>query len=225
MQKHPRHIETLGVHAGHAPDAGTAAISPPIHLSTTFERAADGEYPRGFSYSRVANPNRSQLETCLAALEGGSEAFAFSSGVAAAMTLFQTFAPGEHVVCSQDAYHGVQRLLREVMQTWQLRTSFVDTTDLAALRAALTPATRLIWVETPSNPLLKITDLAAVADIARKAKAVTVCDNTFATPVLQRPFEHGIDFVMHSTTKYLGGHSDVLGGALIANAPHPLAER
>lgn len=219
------HIETIGVHAGHAPDPATASISPPIHLSTTFERATDGNYPHGFSYSRVANPNRNQLETCLAALEGGSEALAFASGVAAAMTLFQALEPGDHVICSQDAYHGVQRLLREVMQPWQLRTSFVDVTNLDALRTACTPATKLIWVETPSNPLLKITDLAAVADIARQVHAVTVCDNTFATPVLQSPFDYGIDFVMHSSTKYLGGHSDVLGGALVARTAHPLAER
>jgi cystathionine gamma-synthase len=219
------HIETISVHAGHEPDPATAAISPPIHLSTTFERAADGNYPQGFSYSRVANPNRSRLETCLAALEGGSEALAFASGVAAAMTLFQTLAPGAHVICSQDAYHGVQRLLREVMQLWQLKTSFVDTTDPDALRRALTSNTRLIWVETPSNPLLKITDLGAVAEIAHQAQVATVCDNTFATPVLQRPFDFGIDFVMHSSTKYLGGHSDVLGGALIANKAHPLTER
>ncbi|MGH8371119.1 MAG: trans-sulfuration enzyme family protein [Gammaproteobacteria bacterium] len=219
------HIETVSVHAGHVPDPATSSISPPIHLSTTFERAPDGGYPNGFSYSRVTNPNRAQLETCLAALEGGSEALAFASGVAAAMTLFQALAPGEHVICSQDAYHGIQRLLREVMQPWQLRTSFVDTTDPDALRKAITPTTKLIWVETPSNPLLKITDLAAVADIAHQAHVTTVCDNTFATPVLQRPFDHGIDFVMHSSTKYLGGHSDVLGGALIANQAHPLADR
>jgi cystathionine gamma-synthase len=219
------HIETVSVHAGHAPDPATASISPPIHLSTTFERAVDGAYPQGFSYTRVANPNRTRLETCLAALEGGSDALAFASGVAAAMTMFQALSPGEHVVCSQDAYHGVQRLLREVMQPWQLKTSFVDTTDLDALRKAVTPATRLIWIETPSNPLLKITDLAAVADIAHQAQVMTVCDNTFATPVLQRPFDYGIDFVMHSSTKYLGGHSDVLGGALIANQAHPFTER
>lgn len=219
------HIETVSVHAGHAPDSATSAISPPIHLSTTFERAPDGGYPNGFSYTRVANPNRARLETCLAALEGGSEALAFASGVAAAMTLFQALAPGDHVICSQDAYHGVQRLLREVLKPWQLHTSFVDTTDPDALRQALTPATRLIWVETPSNPLLKITDLAAVADIARQAGVMTVCDNTFATPVLQRPFEFGIDLVMHSTTKYLGGHSDVLGGTLIVKQTDPFAER
>ncbi len=225
MQKSTAHIETLCVHAGHAPDAATAAISPPIHLSTTFERDADGGYPKGFSYARAANPNRTQLETCLAALEGGSEALAFSSGVAAAMTVFQALKPGDHVICTQDAYHGVQRLLREVLQPWQLRVSFVDAADADAVRKALTPVTQLIWVETPSNPLLRITDLAAIAEIARRAHALTVCDNTFATPVLQRPFDYGMDFIMHSATKYLGGHSDVLGGAIVARTASAFSER
>lgn len=225
MQNNPRHLETACVHAGHAPDAAVGAISPPIHLSTTFARAADGSYPQGFSYTRAANPNRAQLEDCLATLEGGTESLAFSSGVAAAMTMFQAFAPDDHIICTQDAYHGVQRLLREVMQPWQLKVSFVDTTDLDALRRTLTSATKLIWVETPSNPLLKITDLAAIAEIAAQARAVTVCDNTFATPVLQRPFDFGMDFVMHSTTKYFGGHSDVLGGAIVVRIANAFTER
>ncbi len=219
------HIETISVHAGHAPDAATSAVSPPIHLSTTFARDADGSYPHGFSYARVTNPNRERLETCLAALEGGVTAMAFASGVAAANAVFQALAPGDHVICSQDAYHGVMRLLHEIMQPWQLKVSFVDMTDLDALRTAITPATRLMWVETPSNPLLKITDLTAIAEVARAKKILTVCDNTFATPVLQRPFEYGLDFVMHSTTKYLGGHSDVMGGAIVARENNPLAER
>jgi len=225
MQKAAAHIETICVHAGHAPDPATAAISPPINLSTTFERDPDGSYSKGFSYTRAANPNRSQLETCLAALEGGSEALAFSSGVAAAMSVFQALKPGDHVICSQDAYHGIQRLLREVLQPWQLQVSFVDTTDADAVRTALTPATKLIWVETPSNPLLRITDLGAIAEVARKARALTVCDNTFATPVLQRPFGYGMDFIMHSATKYLGGHSDVAGGAIVARTRSAFSER
>ncbi|MGH8378754.1 MAG: trans-sulfuration enzyme family protein [Gammaproteobacteria bacterium] len=225
MKTSPTHIETISVHAGHARDAATSAVSPPIHLSTTFARDADGSYPHGFSYARVANPNRAQLETCLAALEGGVTAMAFASGVAAANAVFQALAPGDHVICTQDAYHGVMRLLREIMQPWQLKVSFVDTTRLDAVRAAVTDATKLIWVETPSNPLLKITDLAAIAGIARAEKILTVCDNTFATPVLQRPFEYGLDFVMHSTTKYLGGHSDVMGGAIVARQNNVFAER
>lgn len=225
MQKPDAHIETVCVHAGHRPDAATAAISPPIHLSTTFERDADGGYPKGFSYTRAANPNRAQLETSLAALEGGSEALAFSSGVAAAMTVFQALAPGDHVICTQDAYHGVQRLLREVLQPWQLQVSFVDASDADAVRQALTPATRLIWVETPSNPLLRITDMTAIAEIAQHAQVLTVCDNTFATPVLQQPFDFGMDLIMHSATKYLGGHSDVLGGAIVARVHTAFSER
>lgn len=219
------HIETLSVHAGHAPDAATSAVSPPIHLSTTYAREADGRYPHGFSYTRAANPNRVQWESCLAALEGGRTALAFASGVAAAGAVFQALKPGDHVICSRDAYHGVMRLLREIMQPWRLNVSFVDCTDPAALHPALTPATRLLWLETPSNPLLKITDLGAAVDIARAHNVITVCDNTFATPVLQRPFEYGVDFVMHSATKYLGGHSDVLGGAIVARENNPLAER
>lgn len=219
------HIETLSVHAGHAPDTATSAVSPPIHLSTTYVRAADGSYPHGFSYARVANPNRVQWERCLAALEGGTQALAFASGVAAAGAVFQALKPGDHVICSRDAYHGVMRLLREIMQPWQLNVSFVDCTDLAALRRAVTPVTRLLWLETPSNPLLKITDLAAAVEIAHAHKIITVCDNTFATPVLQRPFDYGVDFVMHSATKYLGGHSDVLGGAIVARESHALTER
>ena len=225
MQKSAANIETACVHAGHTPDAATAAISPPIHLSTTFERQPDGSYPKGFSYTRAANPNRTQLETCLATLEGGSEALAFSSGVAAAMTVFQALRPGDHVICSQDAYHGIQRLLREVLRPWQLLVSFVDTVDAHTVRQALTPATKLIWVETPSNPLLHITDLDAIAEIARQAKALTVCDNTFATPILQRPFDHGMDLIMHSATKYLGGHSDVAGGAIMVRTRNAFSER
>ena len=213
------------MHAGHAPDTATSAVSPPIHLSTTYVRAADGSYPHGFSYARVANPNRVQWERCLAALEGGTQALAFASGVAAAGAVFQALKPGDHVICSRDAYHGVMRLLRDIMQPWQLNVSFVDCTDLAALRRAVTPVTRLLWLETPSNPLLKITDLAAAVEIAHAHKIITACDNTFATPVLQRPFEYGVDFVMHSATKYLGGHSDVLGGAIVALENHALAER
>ncbi|MDE2090286.1 MAG: aminotransferase class I/II-fold pyridoxal phosphate-dependent enzyme [Gammaproteobacteria bacterium] len=225
MQKSAAHIETVCVHAGHAPDAATAAISPPIHLSTTFERGPDGSYPKGFSYTRAANPNRMQLESCLAALEGGSEALAFSSGVAAAMTVFQALKPGDHVICSQDAYHGIQRLLRDVLRPWQLQVSFVDTVDTGAVHKALTPATKLIWVETPSNPLLRITDMGAIAEVAQRAQVLTVCDNTFATPVLQRPFDHGMDLIMHSATKYLGGHSDVAGGAIVTRTSNAFSER
>jgi len=224
MSEKAVHFETACVHAGRKVDPTTGAVAPPIHLSTTFERKPDYG-AEGYIYSRSANPNREQLEACLAALEGGASAMAFASGSAAASAVFQSLKPGEHVVCSQDAYHNVLRILREVMAAWSLKVSFVDTSDLDAVRDAVSRDTRLIWVESPSNPLLKIVDLAAVADIGHKAGAYTVCDSTFASPVLQRPLAFGMDLVMHSATKYLGGHSDVVGGILVAREQGPLAER
>jgi cystathionine gamma-synthase len=218
-------IETTAVHAGRRIDPATGAITPPIHLSTTFERAADGEYKTGFSYSREDNPNRRALEECLAALEGGAEALAFSSGLAAAAALIQGLEPGDHILAPDDVYYCLRRLIGEVFAHAGLETSYVDMTDLDAVRAAVRPSTRLVWIETPSNPLMKITDLAAVAGIARQAKAISVCDATFATPILQRPLECGIDIVTHSTTKYIGGHSDLVGGALIGKFGNYLFER
>jgi cystathionine gamma-synthase len=210
-------VETLAVHAGHEVDSATCAVAPPIHLSTTFERDAAGNYPQGYIYGRTANPNRNALEKALAALEGGAEAAAFGSGLAAASAVLQALAPGDHVVAPTDVYHGVTKLLREVYARWGLETSFVDMTNLDQLKQAIRPATKLVWLETPSNPLLKITDLAGVCGIARAAAAISVCDNTLA-PIVQRPLDLGCDLVMHSTTKYLGGHSDVTGGVIIAKS-------
>jgi cystathionine gamma-synthase len=224
MSDKTAHFETNCVHAGRHIDPATGAVAPPIHLSTTFERKPDYA-PEGYIYSRSANPNREQLETCLAALEGGAAAMAFASGSAAATAVFQALKPGDHVVCTRDAYHGVLRILREIMAGWSLKVSYVDASDLASLKAAVTKDTRLIWIESPSNPLLKLTDIGAVADIAHKAGAYAVCDSTFATPALQRPLALGMDLVMHSATKYLGGHSDVVGGALVTREQGPLAER
>ncbi|MFN7994972.1 MAG: aminotransferase class I/II-fold pyridoxal phosphate-dependent enzyme [Bryobacteraceae bacterium] len=218
-------METLAVHAGRQVDPATGAVTPPIHLSTTFERASDGEYPLGFSYSREGNPTRRSLEECLAALEGGKEALAFSSGLAVATALLQGMEPGDHVIVPDDVYYGLRGVIGGVFAKWPIETSYVDMTDLDALRAAVRPATRLILIETPSNPLMKITDLAAVARLAREAKAISVCDSTFATPVVQRPFDFGIDMVLHSTTKYIGGHSDMTGGALITRYDNYLFER
>src|SRR5579859_2792467 len=218
-------FETTCVHAGREADPASGGVSPAIQLSTTFERAADGSYPHGYSYSRSDNPNRAQLETCLAALEGGAAAMAFASGSAAVSAVFQALKPGDQVVCTRDAYHGVLRILREVMTPWQLRVTLVDASDTDALRAAVTKGTRVVWVETPSNPLLKVTDLTVAAEIAHAVGAVAVCDNTFATPLLQKPFQHGMDLVMHSTTKYLGGHSDVTGGVIVCRESDALAER
>ncbi|HKT40452.1 MAG TPA: aminotransferase class I/II-fold pyridoxal phosphate-dependent enzyme [Ktedonobacterales bacterium] len=218
-------IETLAVHAGQEPDSATSAVTPPIHLSTTFERAPDGSYPHGHMYSRTSNPNRAALEASLAALEQGTGAAAFASGSAAAMTVFQALAPGDHVLAPDDVYHGTARLLRETFVPWGLAVDFVDMTDLARVQAALRPETRLLWVETPSNPLLKITDITALATLAHAAGALVVCDNTWATPILQRPLALGADMVVHATTKYLGGHSDVLGGGVVGDEASEFFQR
>ncbi|MEW5847686.1 MAG: aminotransferase class I/II-fold pyridoxal phosphate-dependent enzyme [Myxococcota bacterium] len=218
-------LETLAVHAGRRPDPATGAVTPPIHLSTTFQRAADGSYPLGFSYSREDNPNRRALEECLAALEGGTEALAFSSGQAVSMAVLQALEPGDHIIAPQDVYYGLRKLLGEVLRRWQLDVSYVDMTDADAVRAAVRRETRLLWVETPSNPLLRITDLATLATLAREIEAICICDSTFASPMLQRPLELGVDLMMHSTTKYLSGHSDVMGGVLITNHANYVFER
>nr|WP_044199948.1 aminotransferase class V-fold PLP-dependent enzyme [Oscillochloris trichoides] len=218
-------FETMAIHMGQTPDPTTGAVIPPIHLSTTFERAEDGSFPQGYIYTRLGNPNRTMLETCLAALEGGAECAAFSSGQAAAMSIFQTLRPGDHVVAPDDAYHGITRLLRELMTSWGVEYSLVDMNDPANVQAALRPNTRMVWMETPSNPLLKVADIATIAALSHAAGAVCVVDNTWATPMLQRPLELGADLVLHATTKYLGGHSDVLGGAVIGREVGPLWER
>jgi cystathionine gamma-synthase len=218
-------IETLAVHAGHAVDPATGAVNPPIYLTTTFARDADGNLPHGFIYARSDNPTRRELERALAVLEGGEVAIAFASGMAATAAVFQSMLPGEHVIAPQDAYYGTAKLLREVMAGWGLASTLVDMTDLHAVAAAVTAETRLIWIETPSNPSLAVTDIARVAEIAHAAGARCVCDNTWATPVLQRPLALGCDLVMHSTTKYLGGHSDLTGGALVSPADDEWAAR
>jgi len=208
-------IETIAIHAGNQIDLGNKAVIQPITLSTTFERAEDGSYPSGYIYSRSNNPNRYSLENVLAKLENGAAAAAFSSGNAAGMTVFQSLDPGSHIICPDDMYHGLRNQLKQVFGK-ALEFDFIDLGDLELVEATIKPNTKLIWIETPSNPLLKITDIAAIVSLAQKTSIKTVCDNTFATPILQRPLEMGADLVMHSTTKYLGGHSDVLGGALIA---------
>lgn len=218
-------IETLAVHAGRRIDPGTAGITPAIHLSSTFERGADGEYPLHFTYSREENPNRESLETCLAAIEGGTRALVFSSGMAVATALLQGLEPGDHIIAGDDVYFGLRKLFQDVFAKWPLEVSYVDLTDIAAVREAMRPNTRLMWIESPSNPMMKIVDLAAIGEIARKANAISVGDDTFATPVLQHPFDWNIDMVMHSTTKYISGHSDVIGGALITKHENYLFER
>lgn len=209
-------IETLAVHAGDTADSSTGAVIPPIHLSTTFERAADGSYPHSYVYTRTNNPNRAALEQCLCTLEGGAAAVAFASGSAATMSVFQALAPADHIIAPQDVYHGTKHLLRDFFVTWGLEVSFVDMTDLWQVQQAVRSNTKLIWVETPSNPMLKIADIALISEIAHQAGAICACDNTWATPILQRPFACGADLIVHATTKYLSGHSDVLGGVAIA---------
>lgn len=220
-------IETCAVHAGRRIDPATGAVTPPIHLSTTFERSPEGDYPRGFSYSREDNPNRRALEECLAALEGGKQALCFSSGLAVVTAIVQGLEPGDHIIAPDDVYWGLRKVIGDVFGKWGLATSYVDMTDIDAFHAALRPNTRVVWVETPSNPLMKVTDLTAIAALSRGAgpNIVTICDGTFATPVLQRPLDCGIDMVAHSTTKYLGGHSDVISGALITRHENYLFER
>ena len=209
-------LETLAVHAGRKPDPATGAVVPPLHLSTTFLREEDGSFPHGYIYIRSGNPNRQALEECLKTLEGGTSAITFSSGMAAIMTTFQALSPGDQVLVADDAYYGVGQLLRTHFISWGLKVNFVDMTDPARVQAALSDETKLVWIETPSNPLLKITDIQRVSDLAHQAGAKVVVDGTWTTPILQRPLELGADLVMHSSTKYFGGHSDLMGGVLIS---------
>ena len=217
-------IETIAVHAGHAVDPATGAVAAPIYLSTTFERDMEGTYSRGFMYTRNDNPNRQALERGVSMLEGGEAAAAFASGTGATMSILQALSPGDHVLAHLDAYYGTSRLIREIFVRWGLEADFVDMSDLDAVRKALRPNTKLAWAETPSNPLLKIVDLAGVAEIVGHAGVILVCDNTWA-PVLQRPFDMGADLILHSTTKYFGGHCDVLGGIIVTRKESDFFQR
>ncbi|MFI2610253.1 cystathionine gamma-synthase [Kitasatospora sp. NPDC018619] len=212
----PQGFETLAIHAGQEADPQTGAVVTPIYQVSTYKQDGVGGLRGGYEYSRSANPTRTALEECLAALEGGARGLAFASGLAAEDTLLRTILkPGDHIVIPDDAYGGTFRLFAKVLTRWGVEFSVADTQDLASVRAALRPNTRAVWVETPSNPLLGITDLAALAEIAHGAGALLVVDNTFASPYLQQPISLGADAVVHSTTKYMGGHSDVVGGALV----------
>jgi cystathionine gamma-synthase len=221
-----RRLETLAIHAAGGPDPGTGAVTPAIHLSTTFERAPDGEYPSGFVYTRQGNPNRDALEKTLAALDGGAEAAAFASGSAAASAALRSLLrPGDHALVPDDMYHGIRRLLQQVLQPWGVRVTQVDMGDTTAVERAIGSDTRLVWVETPSNPLLRIADVAAVAALAHGAGARLVCDATWCPAGLLPAFDLGADLVLHATTKYLAGHSDVLGGALVTRVADGVFER
>jgi cystathionine gamma-synthase len=218
-------FETLAIHAGQEPEAGTGSVVVPIYQTSTFKQDGVGGLRRGYEYSRSANPTRDALQECLAALEGGARALAFASGLAAEDCLLRTvLVPGDHVVVPDDAYGGSYRLFVKVLSRWGVDVTAVHLADLAAVRAALRPATKLLWCETPTNPLLGIADINALAHIAHEAGALLVVDNTFASPYLQQPLALGADAIVHSTTKYLGGHSDVIGGALVVDDAE-LAER
>lgn len=208
-------LETIAIHAGNLITPGGAAIQP-ITLSTTFQRDAEGAYPSGYMYTRISNPNRVALEKVLTMLEKGEDACAFSSGNAAGSAVFQALEPGSHVIAPADMYHGLRNQLK-VVYKGILDVEFVDMSDLKAIQGSLKPNTKLIWIETPSNPLLLISDIEAICKLVKDKDVKVCCDNTFATPVFQNPLELGADLVMHSTTKYLGGHSDALGGGLITS--------
>ncbi|MFE3500572.1 cystathionine gamma-synthase [Kitasatospora sp. NPDC059160] len=212
----PQGFETLAIHAGQEADPQTGAVVTPIYQVSTYKQDGVGGLRGGYEYSRSANPTRTALEECLAALEGGARGLAFASGLAAEDTLLRTvLKPGDHIVIPNDAYGGTFRLFAKVLTRWGVEFSVANTQKLDDVRAALRPNTRAVWVETPSNPLLGITDLAGLAEVAHGAGALLVVDNTFASPYLQQPIALGADAVVHSTTKYMGGHSDVVGGALV----------
>jgi cystathionine gamma-lyase len=216
---------TRAIHAGQAPDPTTGAVMTPIYATSTYAQSSPGVH-KGFEYARTQNPTRMAFERCIADLEGGRQGFAFASGLAASATLLDALPAGSHVVALDDLYGGTYRLFERVRrQSASLEFTFIDVSDRARLEAALRPNTRMIWVESPSNPLLKIVDLAAVADFARARHILSVADNTFATPWTQRPLEAGFDVVVHSVTKYLNGHSDMVGGALVVGDDRELGER
>ena len=207
---------TRAIHAGQAPDPVTGAIIPPIYQSSTHVQDSVGGLRGGYEYNRAGNPTRSSLETQLAALEGGASALSFASGLAAEDALLRgILKPGDHILLGNDVYGGTYRLLTRVLAPWGIETTTVELSDVDALRAAIRPETKVVWLETPSNPLLKIVDIALIAEIAHAAGLIVVVDNTFASPALQQPLALGADVVVHSTTKYLGGHSDVLGGTVV----------
>ena len=216
-------FKTLAIHAGQGPDPAFGAVMTPIYQTSTFAFKGVGQ-PGPFDYTRSGNPTRKALENCLAELEGGTRGFAFGTGMAAEATVLQLFKTGDHLIVHDDLYGGTYRLLQTLGELHGLKIQYVNLRDLNALRAAIRPATRLIWIETPTNPLMNLVDLAAVAQIARERRVWTACDNTFLSPYFQRPLELGVDIVIHSTTKYINGHSDVVGGAVIVK-DQALSER
>lgn len=209
------HIKTICAHAGATPDPSTGAVTSPLYFSSTFHYPPTGEYPLGHIYSRESNPTRASLETVLAQLEQGEDAAAFSSGSAAASAVFLSLRPSDHIIINFDAYAGIRAMLKDVFMPWGLDVTFTDLSDVSNLSKSIQPNTKLVWTESPTNPQLRIVDLASVIGICKQKRIKVAVDNTFATPALQNPLALGADIVMHSTTKYLGGHSDLTGGALI----------
>lgn len=207
-------LATRAVHAGQRPDAATGAIMPPIYQTSTYVQPALGEH-KGFEYARTRNPTRDALERNLAALEGATHGLAFASGMAATDAILKLLRAGDHVICGENVYGGTHRIMTHVFERLGLTFTFVDTRDVANIAAAITPATKMLFIETPTNPMMRLTDLAAAAELGRQRELLTVVDNTFATPVFQRPIEFGFEVVIHSTTKYLNGHSDMVGGAVV----------
>ncbi len=216
MKTESKHLETLAIHAGQTPDPTTGAISTPVYLTSTYVQAGPGEH-KGFEYSRTQNPTRQALEGNLAALEGGRHGLAFASGCAATTTILHLLKSGDHVIAGDDLYGGTFRIFERVMKQMGIEVSYVDPTKPEAFSSAMRNETKLVWVETPTNPLLKLCDLSAVAQICKQRKVWFAVDNTFLTPVLQRPLDLGATMVVHSTTKYLNGHADVVGGAVITS--------
>jgi cystathionine gamma-lyase len=218
-------LETKVIHAGQAPDPRTGAVMPPIYATSTYAQSSPGEH-KGYDYARTRNPTRDALQDCLAELESGHAAFAFSSGMAAIGTVLELLEAGSHVIAMHDLYGGSYRIFERVRKhSARMESTFVDLAEPKSLEKAIRPNTRMVWIETPTNPLLKLVDLEAVAAIARRHRLLAVCDNTFASPWIQRPLEHGCDIVVHSTTKYLNGHSDVIGGAAIIGNDQALHEK
>lgn len=214
--KDKEHIETLCVHAGVEPEPVTGAVMTPIFQTSTYAQEAPGQH-KGYEYSRGGNPTRTALEKALAALEGAEQAITFSSGLAAEQAIVQTMSPGDHMLVSEDAYGGTGRLFRRLFSKYGIEFSFIDLRDVEMLRGAFRPTTRFVWIETPTNPLMHIVDIAATVEVARSFGARTVVDNTFCSPILQRPLELGADVVVHSSTKYIGGHSDLIGGVAMTS--------
>ncbi|MBI2246872.1 MAG: cystathionine gamma-synthase [Armatimonadetes bacterium] len=212
-----RRFETRAIHEGQDPDPATGSVIPPIYQTSTFAQSAPGEH-KGYEYARTSNPTRTALETCLASLEEGQYGLAFASGMAAITAVAYLLSPGDHVVLPDDVYGGTYRLFVRVLERYGIASTFVDMTDLTRVEAALIPKTRMVLTETPTNPYLKVVDIAAISELARARDALVVVDNTFASPYFQRPLPLGADIVAHSTTKYLGGHSDVVGGAVVMNS-------